>query len=601
VSGAPTPPAGARARRAAAFAGTLLCALPGCGDSQPPAAGPAPAGAAAAPSPAAVLGRFHFSEMAAECGLNMVTTNGRSPATQILEVKGGGLALLDRDDDGDLDVFVPNGATLESPLHGPGCKLFDNDGPQRAADGEAVPRFHDATAAAGLHFDGWGMGTAVGDVEGDGFDDLFVAAWGPDALLHNDGGRSFTDVTAAAGVADTRWSTGCAFGDVDGDGDLDLFVATYLVFDPARPPPGDTFKGVPVFGGPFGLPGEPDLLYANRGDGTFEDVSAACGIEAVPPSHGLGVTIVDIDLDGRQEIFVGNDSQPDFLFDDAEGAAASAGCARPLADRGMAAGLAVNGDGRAQATMGIAVLDVDGDGWPDVFTTNFSSDTNTLHVNRGGRFFEDRTSVYGLGAPSRPYVKWAALACDFDADGQEDLLIFNGHTYAHATLASMDSEAFEPPQLYARNGARFVLVTDPAAGAWLAEKHMDRSAALGDLDGDGDPDVVVTELNAPVRVLINDGPHGRALTVALHDGRPGAKNPRGLGSRVGATLGGRTQWRWILSGTAYLSASEAAAHFGFGPGAPEETADLLITWPDGHEQHVSGAKLGARTTVERDG
>jgi len=580
-----------RASRSGFFGAALATLAAGCGGEPPAAAAP---------------GRFHFTDVAEASGLRLVTTNGHRPATQILEVKGGGLALLDRDNDGDLDVFVPNGATLESPQRGPGCRLFDNDGTS-AGGGGTLPRVHDATAAAGLRFDGWGMGCAVGDVEGDGFDDIYVTAWGHNALLRNEGGRTFRQVDDAPAAGAQRWSTGCAFGDVDGDGDLDLYVATYLDFDPAHPPPGRSFKGVPVFGGPLGLPGQPDVLYANRGDGTLEDVSAAAGILAVPPSYGLGVAILDLDLDGRQEIFVGNDSQPSVLFDDpdpaasAPAAAAAGAWTRPLADRGLLSGLATNGDGRAQATMGIAILDADGDGWPDVFTTNFSSDTNTLRVNRDGRTFDDRTTLYGLGSPSRPYVKWAALACDFDADAQEDLVIFDGHTYPQATRATMDSDALQPPQLYARDGERFALVTGAEAGSWLQGLHLDRSAAPGDLDGDGDMDMVVTELNAPVRVLQNDGPQGRSLQVALHDGRPGAKNPRGLGSRVAVTLDGRTQHRWICSGTGFLSSGEALAHVGFGAGAADASAEVLVTWPDGREQRVSGVPLGRRTVIERDG
>ncbi len=176
----------------------------------------------------------------------------------------------------------------------------------------------------------------------------------------------------------------------------------------------------------------------------------------------------------------------------------------------------------------------------------------------------------------------------------------DGHTYAHASMALMDSDALQPPQLYARDGARFALVTGASAGPWLAGRHLDRSAALGDLDGDGDMDMVVTELNAPVRVLLNDGPQGRSLQVALHDGWPGARNPRGLGSRVAVTLDGRTQHRWICSGTGFLSASEAVAHVGFGAGAADATADVLVTWPDGREQRVSGVPFGRRTVIERD-
>jgi len=605
----------ARKRPGAAAGAVALAALvAGCGEGAAPTARVEPsAPAAAGEMPAFSIPRF--TDVTANSGLDMIMVSGHAPASQILEVKGGGLALIDYDNDGDLDVFVPNGATMDSPTRGPGSRLWENLGGLR---------FADATRKAGLNWAGWGTGVAVGDVNGDGFDDLFISAYGPGALLLNTGDGGFRDATADSGLVDPRWGTGCAFGDVDGDGDLDLYVAHYVEFHIDRPPPPDTFKGVKVFGGPLGLPAQGDALYGNRGDGTFEDVTAASGIGAAPSSYGLGALILDIDRDGRQEILVGNDSQPNFLFDDpwdapgaapgGQGAAGGAtthapagGWSRPLADRGVASGIATDKDGRAQATMGIAIADVDGNGLPDVFTTNFASDTNTLHVNRDGRFFEDRTAQYGLGAVSRPFLKWAALFDDFDADGDEDLLVVNGHVYPQATMETMDSEARQPPLLFAREGPRFERVTDPAAGAWLAGKHVDRSAVLGDLDGDGDMDIVIGELNGPLRVLRNDaGPDGGLgnhwLIVELADDRPGARNRRGLGSCVELTVGGVTRTRWIVSGGSFLSASEAVAHFVV-PKAQIEgaggtaSARLTVTWPDGTQQQLDSPALDQRLRV----
>jgi hypothetical protein len=528
---------------------------------------------AAAPS-------LHFTDQTARSGIDVALTSGRSPATQILEVKGGGLALIDYDNDGDLDLFLPNGAYLDATAKGPGARLYENDGHMR---------FTDVTARSGIDFHGWGMGVAVGDVDGNGFDDLYVAAYGPDVLLLNGGNKRFTDATARAGLGDPRWSTAAAFGDIDNDGDLDLYVANYVDFDPAHPPPARTFFGVPVFGGPMGMTAAPDVLYENVGGGRFRDVSQASGIAAAKPSYGLGVVILDFDGDGRQDVFVGNDSMPSFLW-------INQGQGR-FTEQGLAAGLALNGDGEPQATMGIAIGDVNDDGRPDVFTTNFANDTNTLRVSVPGQAaWEDRTRQYNLAAVSRPFLGWATAFCDFDHDGDEDLVVFNGHVYPTATPETMDSTFRQTPLLFERTGGRFERVDAARAGAWLAETHVDRSAAFGDLDGDGDVDMVVGELNGPVRVIENDGAGAHHLVVELADRRPGVGNRHGLGSRVVLRQGAATQTRWIFSGGSFQAASAAYAHFGLPTADPVR---LEVTWSDGVRQAVEDVGVDRRMVVDR--
>ncbi|HMN95782.1 MAG TPA: CRTAC1 family protein [Phycisphaerales bacterium] len=588
-------------------------------------------GAVAAPGPAA-LPLLHFTDVTAESGLIASMTSGALPSTQILEVKGGGLALIDFDGDGDFDIFMPNGATLDDPESGPGARLFENLGGLR---------FRDVSERSGIDLRRWAFGVAVGDYDGDGRDDLYICCFGGDVLLRNLGDGRFEDVTAAAGIDAGGWSTSAAFADLDGDGDLDLYVTRYLGFDVANPPGPTIFKSIPVMAGPIGLPATVDLLFENLGDGTFREVGEPAGIRSVPASYGLNLAILDLDGDGRPDIYVANDSRPSFLFlnrtpaadEDPTGAVAGGGATRlRFEERGMASGIAVNIEGTEQASMGIGVADVDGDGRPDIFTTNFSSDTNTLHINGPGGVFSDRTQQYGLGAVSRPYLGWACGFFDFDLDGDEDLVVFNGHVYPQASRRTMDSDYQQVPLLFERSGRRFARVPAERGGAWLAAAHRDRTALFADLDGDGDIDIVVGELNGPLRVLRNDaierlrdaaGEHGAAtpgrwLIVELDDrGNPG--NRRGVGSVISAApaapsgandAGGApaapaspeaVQTRWIWGGGPFMSNAAPLAHFGFPEGSSAASEGVIVTvrWPDGGEQVVGPVSLGRRLVVVR--
>jgi hypothetical protein len=442
---------------------------------------------------------------------------------------------------------------------------------------------------------------AAGDVDADGHEDLFIACHGPNVLLRNRGDGTFEDFTALAGVAggDDEWSTGAALADVDLDGDLDLFVANYLKIDPAAVPPPARFKGVEVLAGPKGLEPQRDRLYLNDGTGRFTDATEATGIAAAKPSYGLNVAILDLVGDRRPDIFVGNDSEPSHLF---RGETGPDGSPR-FTEVGVRSGVATNGEGLAQATMGIAIGDVDGNGRPDLFTTNFSSDTNTLHLNADAAYFDDRTARYGVGAPSRRLCGWAAAFVDLDHDGDEDLFLVNGHVYPNATRESMDSEYAQPPLLMERDGGKF-LVRD-AAGPWRPGPHRDRTAVFADLDRDGAVDVVIGELNGPLRVLRGLADPARSLTVELRDRRPGIGNSRGVGSVIvarsrdaaGSEL---VQRRWLWGGGPFQSTLSPEAHFGFPAGTA--TVDLEVRWPDGTVTRREGVAPGSpRVTVARDG
>ncbi len=523
---------------------------------------------------------LHFTDVTADTGVSLTTQSGVDPHQYILEVNGGGLALIDYDNDGDHDLFIANGATIDDTEAGPGSRLYENTGGLR---------FRDVTSAAGIDVTRWAMGAAVADYDADGDEDLFIACFGPNILLRNDDGV-FTDVSDDAGITDDRWATGSAFGDVDGDGDLDLYVVNYLVFDPENPPGSSTYKGMDVLAGPHGLTQDVDVLYENLGDGTFRDISESSGIRAVPASFGLGVIIADLTGDGKQEIYVGNDSEANFLFvrqDDGT-----------FKDEGLYRGASSNNDGSNQATMGIALADLDGNGRPDIFTTNFSSDTNTLHLNTG-RFFDDGTLRYGLGMVSRPYLGWACGFYDFDHDADEDLFVANGHVYPQATRDTMDSDYAQPTLLFEMKDGRFERVRS-GVGDWLDEPRRARAAVFDDLDDDGDIDVVTAGINEPVRILRNDTTAGRWLMVELRDDRPESLNRRGLGAMIEFTRGDTSQRRWIYSGGGFQSASPPVAHFGLPVEGPTVGA-MTITWPDGVTQQVVDVPLNRRLTVQRSG
>jgi tetratricopeptide (TPR) repeat protein len=522
-------------------------------------------------SPVAGAGRLKFEDVATRSGLVYRYECGVTPNLYLPDTMGGGVGLIDYDDDGRLDVYFVNGCPLPVDAAHPATpnKLFRNRG-----DGT----FEDVTARAGVAGLGYGMGCAVADYDEDGHDDLFVTGLGRTILYRNRGDGTFEDVTARAGVASDRWSTAAGFADLDGDGDLDLVVITYVEADPKKVPDCRDPLGKPMHCPPGQFPAQFDQLFRNNGDGTFTDVSREAGFE-VPAGLGLGLAIADFDDDGRLDVFVANDAAPNFLFRNKGGLT--------FEEVGVAAGLAYDGTGRATASMGVVAEDLDSDARIDVFHTNFLNEPNTLHRNLGGGLFDDTTARAGLDAPSRPVTGFGTAALDVDNDGRLDLFVANGHVddrpWAGHPMAQL-------PQLYwSRGPGRYDLAPETVA-PYFARPAVGRGAAAGDLDGDGRIDLVVVHRDAPAALLRNvtDGGHWLALRLR-------GKAPRTpIGARVTCTVGGRTSVRWLTSGTGYLSSHDPRLWFGLGTARTVDRVE--VRWPSGSVQSLSG--LPADRVVE---
>lgn len=518
---------------------------------------------------------IRFADVAAEAGLTLLNVCGGPSKNYIVEVNGNGAAFFDYDNDADLDVLIVNGSTLDGMKAGgdPMVALYRNDG---------HGRFEDVTPSSGMGARGWGMGACVADYDADGAQDVYVTAFGPNVLFRGHGDGTFTDVTAGANVGDRHWSTNCAFGDYDRDGDLDLYVSNYLSFSErtiaARgASPDCKYLGEDVMCGPKGLIGEPDVLYRNNGDGTFTDVTRGAGI-ADPGGYGFGVLFSDLDDDGWPDIFVANDSVANLLFHNNGGGTFS--------ETGLSSGLALNGDGRPQASMGADAADYDGDGRLDVFVTNFSQDHNTLYRN-GGAFFADVSHPAGVVTPSLEYLGWGTGFADFDNDGRVDLFVANGHVYPEMDRLGGRSTYRQRKQLFRNVGhGRFRDVTDETGGGLLIERSS-RGAAFGDYDNDGDIDVLVINMNDRPTLLRNDSPPGNSwITLKLQGG---SKDRDAVGARVWLEDGGSPQIAEVRSGGSYLSHNDMRVHFGLG--RRTDVTAIKIRWPDGVTERFENLRV----------
>lgn len=523
--------------------------------------------------------KVKFADITASAGITF--KHVASPDKKyIVESMSGGVAFFDYDNDGDLDIYLVNSLTVDLVKTKGKTKsdLYRNDG---------GGKFTEVAVKAGVSDIGWGMGVATGDFNNDGFEDLYVTCLGPDHLLKNNGNGTFTDVTNKAGVSDPRWSTGASFIDYDRDGDLDLFVANYVDFDINNLPEfgkGQTcqYKSIPVQCGPRGLKGAGDSLFRNNGNGTFTDITKQAGVSDTDGFYGLGVITSDFDEDGFIDIFVANDSTPNFHYrNNGDGT---------FKEIGFTAGTAVNENGSEQGCMGVTAADYDHDGKIDLFVTNFADEYNTLYHNDGPNSFTDLSYAAKVAPPSLPHVGWGTKFFDFDNDGWVDIFVANGHVYPQLPN-------YRQPRLLHRNNHDGTFTEVSAQfGDIITGLRASRGVAFGDIDNDGDVDLLVADLDGPPQLLRND--NGNANNSILVKTIGVKSNRGGVGARVKVVSGDMTQVDEVRSGDSYISQSDQRLHFGL---EQRTKVDLIeVRWPNGTVDKISNVGVN-RLIVIKEG
>jgi len=548
----------------------LACTLAACGTPSPTTAPPAPAGAAAA-VPATAL---RFADGTAASGVGYSHQPSRSANRYIAEIMGGGVVVVDVDRDGDPDLLFAGGGNLSGsapPDVGP--RLFINDGAGRFADASATWGLEAAAA-------GYPMGVAAGDIDGDGWIDLYLTGWGGGNLLLRNTGTAFEDITAVSGTGSeaTDWSTSAGFFDLENDGDLDLYVARYVDFETANAIE-CRHADVPIYCTPQLYDAQADRLLRNDGDGTFTDVSDASGIAALS-AKGLALVLGDVDDDGDVDAFVANDLSPNLLWlNDGTGG---------FADRAQRAGVAVNPFGKAMAGMGADMGDIDGDGRMDIVDANFQRETTNIFLQGDGLLFRENSEAMGIGAASRARLKWGVELFDADNDGDEDLLVAAGHIYDNVEVVEGPGTTMDQPNLLFESRDDAFVDVSAAAGDALADSQVSRGLVTSDLDGDGDLDFVVSQNGGTAQVAMNQtSPMGGWLGFWL-EGR--TANRSAIGARVTVRIGDRTLVREVRGASSYLSMPDLRVHVGLGAASAADA--VTIRWPGGEVEELGRVDAG---------
>jgi hypothetical protein len=510
--------------------------------------------------------RVVFTDITAACGITFKHVSDPEKK-YIVESMSGGVALFDFDRDGWLDIYLVNSPTVATAANPKSARseLWRNNG-----DGT----FSDVTEKSGLGYPGWGMGACTGDFDNDGWEDLYVTCFGANRLYRNNGDGTFTDIATNSGVTDPRWSTGAAFADYNNDGRLDLFVANYVDIKlDSLPEFGKgkhcQFQGMSVQCGPRGLPGSGDSLYLNNGDRTFTDVSKKAGVSDPDGRYGLGVAWCDFNEDGQIDLYVANDQGPNFLYKNNGNGT--------FTDLGLVSGTALSEDGKEQSSMGVTIGDYDHRGRWSIFITNFSDEYNAFYRHEKDFAFTDVSYATQTARASNPFVGWGTGFFDYDNDGWLDLLVVNGHVYPQ--LAKSKSGLTYPQRkLFYRNN-RDGKFGDVSAemGSAMNEASVARGAAFGDLDNDGDIDVVINNLDGSPNIWRNDGGNGNNFLVI---DLVGSKvNRSALGARVRVVSGDLTQRAERRSSGSYLSQNDPRLHFGLERRSKVNSVEVV--WPNG--------------------
>jgi hypothetical protein len=550
-------------------------------------------------NPAARASPPIFDEVAEKVALRFRHYNGMTGKLFLPEIMGAGASLFDFDDDGDMDVFLVQGSVLEpgskpgstlSPWSGSGSprgRLFRND-LEVGKDGSHKLRFTDVTEKSGIVANGYGMGVAIGDINNDGRPDLYVTNLGSNQMFINNGDGTFADVTKKTGSDDTRWSASAAFFDYDRDGWLDLMVVNYAEFSTASSPNCYAATSARDYCTPrvFRPPG--NRLFHNRGDGTFEDVTVRAGV-AREFGHGLGIVTADFDLDGWIDIYVANDGDPNQLWINQKDGT--------FKNEALLAGAAVNRNGQAEAGMGVDAGDFDGNGTDDIFVTHLMDETNTLYTNLGNALFEDRTREAGLGRPGRRFTGFGTLFFDYDNDGRPDLFVANGAVQLLPELMRKGDPypLDQPNQLFHNDGnGKFVEVSD-RAGEAFQQVEVGRGAAFGDIDNDGDTDVLVTNNNGPAKLLLNQLGNGNQWLGLRLVGKTGRDM---LGTRLEIVITKtNVLWRRVRTDGSYLCANDPRVLVGLGRASHVEA--VRVHWPDGSVEEWKAPVLNRYTTLKQ--